>query len=85
MEESLRHLIEEQNLQQIQRVEQSLSAVVVTPDQAHELNISPNTPGFRAVRRYFDRKGHLLLVAVTLHPGHLFSYSARYERSDATV
>ena len=85
MEDSLRYLIEQQSLQQIQRVEQSLSAVTITPDQAHELNVAPSSPGFRAVRRYFDRKGHLLLVAVTLHPGHLFSYFARYERSDPTV
>jgi GntR family transcriptional regulator len=85
MEDSLRHLIEEQSLQQIQRVEQSLSAVAMTPDQALELNVSSSTPGFRAVRRYFDRKGHLLLAAVTLHPGHLFNYFARYERTDPSV
>jgi DNA-binding GntR family transcriptional regulator len=83
MEDSLRHLIEQQSLQQIQRVEQSLSAVSMTPDQANELNVASSTPGFRAVRRYFDRKGHVLLVAVTLHPGHLFNYFARYERSES--
>ena len=82
LEDAMRHFIERQDLQQIGRVEQSLSAVALTEDQARELNVLPNTPGFRAVRRYFDRTGHLLIVAVTLHPGHRFSYFSRYERTD---
>ncbi len=85
MEEAMRHYIERQDLQQIGRVEQSLSAVALTADQAHELQVPLNTPGFRSLRRYFDLKGHLVLVALTLHPGHLFSYFSRYERSDASM
>lgn len=85
LEDALRHFIEAQNLEQIGRVEQSLSAVALTEDQAHELKVRNDTPGFRAVRRYFDLKGHLMLVAVTVHPGHLFSYFTRFERSDTRI
>jgi DNA-binding GntR family transcriptional regulator len=85
MEDAMRHMIEEQFQQRIGKVEQSLSAVALTEEQADELNVAADTPGFRSVRRYFDLKGHLVLVAVTLHPGHLFSYFTRYERSDTSV
>jgi hypothetical protein len=37
------------------------------------------------VRRYFDLNNRLVLVAVTLHPGHLFSYFSRYERIDPAI
>jgi len=85
LEDAMRHFIEAQNLEQIGRVEQSLSAVALSEEQAHELKVRNDTPGFRAVRRYFDLKGHLMLVAVTIHPGHLFSYFTRFERSDARI
>jgi len=82
LEDAMRHFIEAQDLRLIGRVEQSLSAVALTDEQAHELKVRNDTPGFRAVRRYFDLKGHLMLVAVTVHPGHLFSYFTRFERSE---
>ena len=82
MEDAMRQLIEVEFEQRIGRVEQSLSAVTMTEEQAHELKVPLQTPGFRSVRRYFDIRGRLVLVAVTMHPGHLFSYFMRYERSD---
>ena len=85
MEDAMRHLIEEKFHERIGKVEQSLSAVPITEDQAHELKVRSDTPGFRSVRRYFDLKGRLVLVAVTLHPGHLFSYFSKYERIDPSV
>lgn len=83
MEDAMHHLIEEQFQHSIGRVEQSLSAVAMTPEQADELKVRHDTPGFRSVRRYFNIKGRLVLVAVTLHPGHMFSYFTRYERRDS--
>lgn len=83
MEDAMHHLIEEQFQQSIGKVEQSLSAVTIAPEQADELKVRPDTPGFRSVRRYFNIQGRLVLVAVTLHPGHMFNYFTRYERSDS--
>ncbi|MEO8958068.1 MAG: GntR family transcriptional regulator [Rudaea sp.] len=82
MEDAMHHLIEEQFQQSIGKVEQSLSAVTMTPEQAEELKVRPDTPGFRSVRRYFNIKGRLVLVAITLHPGPMFNYFTRYERSE---
>ena len=82
MEDAMRQMIEVEFDQRIGKVEQSLSAVTMTEEQARELKVPPDTPGFRSVRRYFDIKGRLALVAVTLHPGHLFSYFTKFERSD---
>ncbi len=85
MEDAMRMMIEEEFNHRIGKVEQSLSAVPMTEEQAHELKVPIGTPGFRSVRRYFDLKDRLVLVAVTLHPGHLFSYFSRYERSDPAL
>jgi DNA-binding GntR family transcriptional regulator len=82
MEDALREMIEANFQRHIGRVEQTLSAVALTEEQAIELKVSIDTPGFRSVRHYFDLKGRLVLVAVTVHPGPLFSYHMRYERID---
>jgi len=85
MEEALRHMMDPEQLERIGKVEQSLSAVAMTEEQARELKVRADTPGFRSVRRYFDLNGRLVLAAVTLHPGHLFSYFSRYERIDPAI
>lgn len=85
MEDALRQLMEVEFEQHIGKIEQSLSAVKMTEEQALELKVPRDTPGFRSVRRYFDLRGRLALVAVTLHPGPSFSYFVRYERSDSAV
>ncbi len=83
MEDALRHIMEVEFEQRIGKIEQSLSAVPISAEQAEELKVPADTPGFRSVRRYFDLRGRLALVAVTLHPGPQFSYFIRYQRSAA--
>ena len=85
MEDALRQLMEKEFEQRIGRIEQSLSAVAMTDEQALELKVPVGTPGFRSVRRYFDLRGRLALVAVTLHPGPQFSYFIRYQRSEPAL
>lgn len=85
MEDALRQMMEQEFEQRIGKIEQSLSAVAMTEEQAHELKVAADTPGFRSVRRYFDLHGRLALVAVTLHPGPDFSYLLRYERTTAAL
>ncbi len=85
MEDALRQMMEKEFEQRIGKIEQSLSAVTISAEQAHELKVAADTPGFRSVRRYFDLRGRLALVAVTLHPGPQFSYFIRYERSDPAL
>lgn len=85
MEDALRQMMEEEFDRHFGRIEQSLSAVKMTQEEARELQVPDDTPGFRSVRRYFDLRGRLVLVAVTLHPGPQFSYFTRYERSGSTL
>ena len=85
MEDALRQMMEEEFDRHFGKIEQSLSAVKMTEEEARELQVPADTPGFRSVRRYFDLRGRLVLVAVTLHPGPQFSYFTRYERSDSVL
>jgi GntR family transcriptional regulator len=82
MEDALRQLMEREFEQRIGRIEQSLSAVAMTAEEAIELKVAADTPGLRTVRRYFDVRGRLALAAVTLHPGPQFTYFTRYQRRD---
>ncbi|MGA9421932.1 MAG: GntR family transcriptional regulator [Rhodanobacteraceae bacterium] len=81
-EEAVRALLEDQFLARIGRIEQTLSALAMPVDAARELGVSAGSPALRAVRRYFDNRGRLMLVVVALHAGEGFSYSMHYERSD---
>lgn len=85
LEDAVRALLEEQFQQRIGKVEQSLSAVALTDEQARELRVEPGSPALRSLRRYFDAKGKLLVVVVAHHPGDLYSYFTRYERSDLVL
>ncbi|MGA9829039.1 MAG: GntR family transcriptional regulator [Rhodanobacteraceae bacterium] len=81
-EEAVRALLEEQFLARIGRIEQTLSALAMPVEAAHELGVAAGSPALRAVRRYFDNSGRLMLVVVALHAGECFSYSMHYKRSD---
>jgi DNA-binding GntR family transcriptional regulator len=80
--DAVRALFEEQFEERIASVEQTLSAIALNDEQAHELKQSPGSPALRSLRRYFDYKGQLIVVVAAVHPGHLYRYVMRYERSD---
>ena len=80
--DAVRALFEEQFEEHIASVEQTLSAIALNDEQAHELKQAPGSPALRSLRRYFDHKGQLIVVVAAVHPGHLYRYVMRYERSD---
>ena len=82
IEEALKAVITGDLHTRVGLVEQSLSAVALTDEQAYELEVEAGMPALRSLRRFFDPKGRILLVAVSLHPGDVFSYVTRHERSD---
>jgi DNA-binding GntR family transcriptional regulator len=57
------------------RIEQTFDAVALDADSAHWLQTKKGAPSLRAHRAYYDRKGVLVLVAVSLHRADLFRYS----------
>jgi GntR family transcriptional regulator len=83
--DAVRALFDEQFEQRIAHVEQTLSAIALSDEQAHELKVAANTPALRSLRRYFDHKGKLVVVVAATHPGDLYSYVMRYERSDLAL
>jgi DNA-binding GntR family transcriptional regulator len=82
IEDALKAVITGDLHTRVGQVEQSLSAVALGEDEAYELEVEPGKPALRSLRRFFDPKGRILLVAVSLHPGDVFSYVTRHERSD---
>ena len=77
-------LTKELNIERIGRVEQTLTAVNISAREAAELGIDPGTAGLKTIRRYFDRGDSLLLAAVSLHPGSVFSYTTTLVRAEST-
>ena len=57
------------------RIEQVFEAVALDADAAALLQTKKGTPSLRADRTYFDRKGQLILIAISLHRADLYRYS----------
>lgn len=56
------------------RIEQSFEAVALDAEAAELLHTRKGAPSFRADRAYFDRKGELILFAISRHRADLFRY-----------
>ncbi len=57
------------------RIEQTFEAVALDADTAALLRVKKGAPALRVARGYFDRKGHLILLAVSWHRADLYRYS----------
>jgi DNA-binding GntR family transcriptional regulator len=57
------------------RIEQTFEAVALDADAAALLGTKKGAPSLRADRAYFDRKGQLILLAISLHRADLYRYS----------
>ncbi len=62
-------------------VEQTIDAVSLDDTQSRELEVAQQSPGLRTVRRYFDNRDRLLIVAVGIHPGEIFRYTSTLHRA----
>lgn len=78
--QAIYELIEQRYGLKIERVEQRLSAVPVTREQAAQLHVGPHVPALRTERRYFDSSGRLVELSDSLHPGDRFIYSMECRR-----
>jgi GntR family transcriptional regulator len=58
----------------IARIEQSIQALPLTKRQAKLLTADAGTPALRAIRRYYDERGHLIELSNAIHPGDRFTY-----------
>lgn len=57
------------------RIEQTFEAVALDAESARHLQTRQGAPSLRAARNYFDRKGGLILYAISWHRADLFRYS----------
>lgn len=80
-EQVLVELIDAFGVEHVGRVEQTLSAVALDAEQAKALESVAGAPALHILRRYFDPKGRLQVVATSLHSGDRFSFSSVLRRS----
>ena len=62
------------------RIEQEVTACALTKRQASGLEAVQGAPALRMLRRYFDQKDALYLVAESVHPADRFVYTMSYNR-----
>ena len=58
----------------IRQVDQVLDAKNLSADEAKALGVAKGTAALRALRRYTDKKGRCIAVAISLHPKDRFRY-----------
>ena len=73
-------LIEREYKVSIQRVEQELQGVLLSADDAANLESEPGAPALRILRRYYSDQGTLLEVADNIHPSDRFTYRMQLRR-----
>jgi len=72
--------IEQQFGEVIAEVEQEIRAVALTKAEAQQLSAQPRAPGLWVSRRYRNRHGKLVQLAISTHPADRFSYSTVLRR-----
>ena len=77
-------LIEDRYGVLVDRVEQDIRAMPISPEAATELGVSRRIWAVQVVRRYLDGEGRLMLVSVNDHPGDRFSYSMQLQKEGRT-
>jgi GntR family transcriptional regulator len=56
------------------RIDQTISAVCLSCDEAKRLDEAESAPALRTLRRYIDADGGVFLASVSLHPADRFAY-----------
>jgi GntR family transcriptional regulator len=61
------------------RIDQEITAEILSPNDAKMLKVEPGSAALRTLRRYHDDDA-LILASDSLHPGGRFVYAMRYRR-----
>jgi GntR family transcriptional regulator len=80
LHEAVHAQIERQFGEVIVAVEQEIRAVALSRADALALDAAPRSPGLWVARRYRNRLGQLVELAVSIHPADRFSYSTVLRR-----
>ncbi|RYY96416.1 MAG: GntR family transcriptional regulator [Comamonadaceae bacterium] len=80
LKEAVHAAIEQQFGEVIAEVEQEIRAMALGKAEAEALGAQPRSPGLWIARRYRNRLGKLVQLAVSIHPADRFSYSTVLRR-----
>lgn len=84
MHEAVHAVIEQQFGEVVVAVEQEIRAVALSAKEAEALNAKPRSPGLWICRRYRNRRGELIELAISTHPADRFSYTTVLQREWGT-
>jgi len=73
-------MIERQFGEHIAQVQQEIRAISLPAYVARAVNAKARTPALWLARRYLNRRGEIVEVAISIHPGERFSYSETFQR-----
>jgi GntR family transcriptional regulator len=62
------------------RIDQEISAIVLTKPEAKILGEHVGDPALRTLRRYLDDEGQAFLASISVHPGDRFAYKMSAKR-----
>jgi GntR family transcriptional regulator len=62
------------------RIDQDITAIALTREDAKRLGEHAGEPALRTARRYHDAQGQVFLASISIHPGDRFSYQMSAER-----
>lgn len=68
-EQALKAMLDDLDVNHLGRVEQEFSAIAMPAPAAREFGLKAGVPALAALRRYFDLRGRLFLIARSVHPG----------------
>lgn len=80
-EQLVSSLIESRYGRRIAHIRQEISAMAVPAGLAEELQVAPESPALKIVRRYLDADDAMFEVSVTVHPAGRFTYATDLSRA----
>jgi GntR family transcriptional regulator len=80
---AVHRLLEDEFGEQIEEIEQEITAIAVDAADAQRLGVAPGSPGLRIYRRFRGRGGRVVLAGHVVSPGGRFSHTSRFRRDRA--
>lgn len=77
---AIHRMLEHRYGEQMDEIQQEISAVSITPADATLLGVEAHSPGLRVERRFLGRGGRLVFAGHLIYPGETFSFSGSFRR-----
>jgi DNA-binding GntR family transcriptional regulator len=77
---AVHRLLEDEFGEQIEEIEQEITAIAIAEDVAHRLAVASGAPGLRIHRRFHGRGGRVVLAGHVVSAGGRFAHTSRFLR-----